>query len=681
MRRHELLEYNVPSNVQNYLDNVYTAVPETGGFLQRAVERGYRDGGRRAAEYVASVLADRLGEDEVLVRINGRAVFVSRTQEDNEPTVTVVEDLPNLEERLFALAEKQLLPQYFVDRWYTEEDETTVYYRAAEIQRNMRRGANVEVGPITAEPVAPAETPAAAAPVTTQSDINVTPLPPTGADTPLIRFSRSNQGGIANNPEEEEAILELQQFLNARLGLDVGRNGPDSKYGPRTTQAVRTFQQLANSVDGINITVDGDAGSETINALVSIRSDLETIDRLTQELENERPNESFVKIQYKSSIAKLLEKTLFEDAKSDLEALIAKYSDLVNSPDLPADSPIRNVIDNAEAAILGQDARSAIGRTRGFTPNVGVEDLKLPVPDEGEQQIQATNEYNALIDDGKFEEAANALRDDERLGVAPEGLEDELRRRAALTAPAAAEPAAAPEETPAIDPAETNTVEYGNDLTDNLRIYVTQTQRSAVDTEEFLLSIVPELMTNEQRGQARAILQPMIVKLMRGDRIFRIDGVDVQGTESSREVTAPSADILRNFIQTELQDVAQSRSVDAEPAPQPAVNSEDSERIARRLYDLLDAGPLGYTTESRQRQIIALIQTIQSKQQFDQVDNFFKGYGRSRESIQQWLSSEMWNVDLITAHLRSIGVPIISRLQDSIIHSLERLNTVLGVKR
>lgn len=52
----------------------------------------------------------------------------------------------------------------------------------------------------------------------------------------------------------------LQQSLEA-LGYSVGNTGIDGIYGPRTARAVRQFQRDAG------ITVDGDAGPETIQAL------------------------------------------------------------------------------------------------------------------------------------------------------------------------------------------------------------------------------------------------------------------------------------------------------------------------------------------------------------------------------------------------------------------------------
>lgn len=681
MRRQELLEYNIPDSIERYLTNVYTETPDWGSTLQRAVERGYREGGRRGAEYVASVLADRLDEDQILVRINGRAVFVSRTREDNEPVVTPIEDLASLETTLPALAEKTLLPPYFVNRWFTEEDESTVYYQSAVIQRNMRRGSSVTVEPIVpasanSEVVPPVVPPAVPPVVPPASPEVVPPVPAAGTETPLTTFAASNQGGIANNPEEEEAILELQTFLNGTLGLDVGRNGPDSKYGPRTTQAVRDFQQLANTVDGINVTVDGDAGPETINALTSIRDDLSNIQRLTQELQNNL-TDGFVPISYKSSIAKLLEKTLVEDDKSDLEALINKYADFIESQQLPSDSEIRTIIDSAKSAIASP------GATRSLTPasnpepfNINWENVIVaPVADQNDPAVivlsSRENNSNYIVSARRYESntipIATGIDPTDFVNVnVPDSLLDkinaEMNRRGDAAGP--------------VEPEATDAVQYGNDLTDNLRIYVTRTTRSAADTEGFLSNILPERMTNEQRAQARDILQPLVLKLTRGDRVFRIDGVDVQGMASTREVTAPSAELIRSFIRDELQDVAQPEvPQDRSVAPSEAVPQAALEK-GRRIHSLLDSGLFGYTNTAKQREITQILQSISSREEYIQVNREFKRLSRANESIIDWLLSEQWEVQPIIQHLEGLGV----RLTDSITHTLARLNSVLGVK-
>jgi len=385
---------------------------------------------------------------------------------------------------------------------------------------------------------------------------------------------------------------------------------------------------------------------------------------LTKELKGNRLTDSFVKIQYKSSIAKLLEKTLFEDTKSDLENLIAKYNKLINSSDLPSESPIRKTIEDAEAAIIGQDTTNALGKTRSFGGVQG----PYQEGDEITKELQGKMEQAGITNLGMegetiTQEDAIALNRAWQDG-AIDGPNGEMADAAAVE-PAAVEPAAV--EPAAVEPAATDAVQYSNDLTDNLRIYVSRTSRGVDDTQNFLDSILPQDMTNEQRAQARSILQPMVLKLARGDIVFRIDGVDVQGLASTREVTAPSADLVRNFIRNELKDVV------AAPVRSAAATAPNAANTAKTLYNLLN----GYTNAAEERQITQILRGISSREEYIQINREFKKLSRTKESIIEWLQTEMWTTTPITQHLNSLGV----NLNDSIEHTLARLNTVLGVKQ
>ena len=101
---------------------------------------------------------------------------------------------------------------------------------------------------------------------------------------------------------------------------------------------------------------------------MTINSDLDTIERLTRELDTGSLTDSISSIVYKSNISQLLEKTLFEDAKTDLQELIDKYEPFINSSDLPENSPIRTIIDRAGAEILAVDAKNAIASTEPAAP-------------------------------------------------------------------------------------------------------------------------------------------------------------------------------------------------------------------------------------------------------------------------------------------------------------------------
>ena len=79
----------------------------------------------------------------------------------------------------------------------------------------------------------------------------------------LEAFASSGKGGLANDPDEVDAIKELQQYLTD-LGFDP--NGVDGKYGRGTINAVKQFQEYFGAA------VDGDAGPETIGKIVSLRN-------------------------------------------------------------------------------------------------------------------------------------------------------------------------------------------------------------------------------------------------------------------------------------------------------------------------------------------------------------------------------------------------------------------------
>ena len=325
----------------------------------------------------------------------------------------------------------------------------------------------------------------------------------------LEAFARSGAGGLRNEQYEEAAITELQEFL-VSLGEDTG--GIDGKYGPRTTAAVRRFQEAVTG-----IAVDGDAGPETIGKIQEIQNDLREMERLLQRLE-----ESITDISkfgyYKSTLMNtLLEAELSTEELNRLRQLQSKYESFVQEfPEFETDlfqqvntaiqtngqSSLSNdeitrtanaAIDSAEEPAAqepepaaqepepaaqepaansndteldtlfpepgaqepgAEEPTQSSSNNTTYNARTPVEDLKLPLEGEAAQQ-QATEQYNNLIDQENFEEAANALRDNEALGVPPQGLEAELRRRAAATPPSASSndtdtaPATSPQPAPA----------------------------------------------------------------------------------------------------------------------------------------------------------------------------------------------------------------------------------------
>ena len=157
-------------------------------------------------------------------------------------------------------------------------------------------------------------------PVDSRSTITTTELPPAaGGENPtstssssLAAFATSGRGGLRNDRNETAAIEELQTFLG-ELGLDTG--GIDGKYGPRTTDAVRSFQSAITGV-----TVDGDAGPETIGKIQEVRTDIGRIQELVAVL-----MDSVLPFVLKSGLAQLLERDLTAAERQELQTLLDKY--------------------------------------------------------------------------------------------------------------------------------------------------------------------------------------------------------------------------------------------------------------------------------------------------------------------------------------------------------------------
>lgn len=162
-------------------------------------------------------------------------------------------------------------------------------------------------------------TPAAEPAVDAQADDAARARPaasaPATGGSALTRFASSGKGGLRNDPDEVEAIRELQTFLVNELGLDTG--GVDGRYGNRTRAAVRQFQSALTDV-----VQDGDAGPETIGKISEIRRDMARIQELVGVL-----NDSVIPVVFKSGLAQLLERELTQQERTELEQLINKYRD------------------------------------------------------------------------------------------------------------------------------------------------------------------------------------------------------------------------------------------------------------------------------------------------------------------------------------------------------------------
>lgn len=134
--------------------------------------------------------------------------------------------------------------------------------------------------------------------------------------TALEKFSKSDKGGLRNDKDEVDAIIELQKFL-VSLGLDTG--GIDGKYGKKTNSAVLEFQKQQG------ISTDGDAGPITIRRIKEVVEDLNKIKELIAKLKSKTLEN---RVSFISDITKkLFEANLTEDELQQLKELQAKYKD------------------------------------------------------------------------------------------------------------------------------------------------------------------------------------------------------------------------------------------------------------------------------------------------------------------------------------------------------------------
>jgi len=151
----------------------------------------------------------------------------------------------------------------------------------------------------------------------------------------LEAFAKSGKKGIANNPEEKEAITELQQALTD-MGFDP--NGVDGRYGPGTRKAVSAFQEMMGAK------VDGDAGPETIGAIVKARTlpgvkefydDLKRMKELADKAGEEGANESSMRYWIN-----LLNEALSDAEQKEFDELYnkhkAKFDDAEYAASLPS---------------------------------------------------------------------------------------------------------------------------------------------------------------------------------------------------------------------------------------------------------------------------------------------------------------------------------------------------------
>jgi hypothetical protein len=151
----------------------------------------------------------------------------------------------------------------------------------------------------------------------------------------LEKFAKSGKGGLANDPEEEEAIDELQRYLND-LGFDTGT--PDGKYGRKTIQGVRDFQKYFGAKQ------DGDAGPETIGQIIKLRSimfkggknfadfrrDMTRMEELLAKAGSKAESKNMNSMSSILEAFRRLDEALDDKEKKELADLVAQYDDIMN---------------------------------------------------------------------------------------------------------------------------------------------------------------------------------------------------------------------------------------------------------------------------------------------------------------------------------------------------------------
>ena len=183
----------------------------------------------------------------------------------------------------------------------------------------------------------------------------------------LAAFAKSGKGGLANDPEEVEAIKELQQYLTD-MGFDP--NGVDGKYGPGTKKAVKEFQSYFGAKP------DGDAGPETIGQIVKLRSimfkggknfadfrkDMTRMEELLKKAGSKSESKDMDSIRSILETLRRLDEALSDQEKKELDDLIAQYDSIMNDAEFataipkPSYDRYKKIIDDAKA-LDGGDAK------------------------------------------------------------------------------------------------------------------------------------------------------------------------------------------------------------------------------------------------------------------------------------------------------------------------------------
>ena len=309
-------------------------------------------------------------------------------------------------------------------------------------------------GTQTATPGAQGDAPAGGAPPEAQQasdasgdqDARVEPGDAPSSSS-LEAFARSGKGGLANDPDEVDAIKELQQFLTD-LGFDP--RGVDGKYGGGTIAAVKEFQKFMGAKE------DGDAGPETIGKIIQLRTirwgdggsktfaEFRRALARAEELINKAgsgnvaaaPTTQTQSIDFRHLISivegKLLTEALSDQEKEELQTLLTQLDTLANDADWssalpqPTQQRLAKIVQDGKAAVPAapegepaadaeepEDTRSDAAQAADPDGDGNADDPEAQVFAGEPAQVQSGAQFNVQTAANNIKDAISGIGTDE----------------------------------------------------------------------------------------------------------------------------------------------------------------------------------------------------------------------------------------------------------------------------
>lgn len=521
----------------------------------------------------------------------------------------------------------------------------------------------------------------------------------------LAAFATSGKGGLRNDRNETEAVEELQTFLG-ELGLDTG--GIDGKYGPKTTQAVRTFQGSFNDIE-----LDGDAGPETIGLIIDLRRDLARMQTLIDALNSTSVTDGIIPVSFKSSISMLLERDLTQQERTELEQLLNKYQGFIE--EFPEYQTI--LFQQAQAASRGErwqqepEPRDETPQTRSVEPVAPAGTTQAPngpfldgmvITPEINDRLQAVGRQagamgepldaediaalNRGVADGTITAPAEVSPEDTVAQTSAEwevlqrytqgytifikrqtppvftyGLEggapvdreyNSLEDATAAARAAQEEEQAAAVQQPAttVEPAATPQPVEGNDfrqaVIENIQGWFSPPAPTPESTQNFLRLFELDRRTREELEYLSSIFNNNLVLKLSTQHL----NYDIDGTRIRIEYRMPSSvtTVVENWITNDLRP-ALNRAPRSTATTSPTANTSEAEK-AQALYDAMSGIGVNRTV------VRETLLGITSSQEFTQVDAAFRQLSGGEGIIEFMKDQWMFSTVDIDSHLRGLGV-------------------------